>query len=44
MIERLKEERAACWKHSRKSTERIFAMLQAKGETLHNLSNRPAAI
>ncbi len=29
---------------SQEIMERIFAMLQAKGETLHNLSSRPAAI
>ncbi|MFU1925474.1 type III secretion system translocon subunit SctE, partial [Klebsiella pneumoniae] len=43
-IERLKEELSRMLEAFQEIMERIFAMLQAKGETLHNLSSRPAAI
>ncbi|HGD1660867.1 TPA: type III secretion system translocon subunit PopB [Pseudomonas aeruginosa] len=44
VIERLKEELSRMLEAFQEIMERIFAMLQAKGETLHNLSSRPAAI
>ncbi len=44
VIERLKEELSRMLEAFQEIMGRIFAMLQAKGETLHNLSSRPAAI